>query len=67
MCVCVCVCVCTSQEFARDFHAELWDPDQWMELFDQAGAKGIMFTTKHCDGYTHWASPSKPGYNSVET
>ena len=55
------------KEFAKDFHAELWDPDQWMELFDQAGAKGIMFTTKHCDGYTHWKSPSKPGYNSIDT
>jgi hypothetical protein len=24
-----------------------------------------MFTTKHCDGYTHWQSPSKWNYNSV--
>lgn len=58
---------CTAySDFKHSFHAELWNPDQWMSLFKRAGARGIMFTTKHCDGYTHWKSPSKPGYNSVE-
>jgi alpha-L-fucosidase len=54
-------------EFADQFKAELWDPDQWMGLFKDAGARGIMFTTKHCDGYTHWKSPAKWNYNSVDS
>jgi len=52
--------------FKEQFTAELWEPDDWVNLFQRAGAKGVMFTTKHCDGYTHWKSPSKPGYNSVD-
>ena len=55
-----------TQNFKNHFKAELWDPEEWTTLFNRSGARGIMFTTKHCDGYTHWKSPSKPGYNSVE-
>lgn len=47
--------------------AELWDPNAWAALFKQAGAKFIVFTTKHCDGWTHWRSPAKYGYNSVDS
>ena len=39
MCVCVCVCVCRYPEFAPMFKAELWDPDEWANLFKEAGAK----------------------------
>ena len=27
------------QKFASDFHAELWDPNDWMDLFTRAGAR----------------------------
>jgi len=44
------------KDFAPMFKAELWDPDGWAELFDKAGAKYIVFTTKHHSGYTMWPS-----------
>ena len=48
-CVCVCVSVfvytCRYPEFAPMFKAELWDPDEWANLFKAAGAK--------CNTHTH--------------
>jgi alpha-L-fucosidase len=49
------------RDFAPMFRAELWNPDDWAELFRQAGAKYIVFTTKHHSGYTLW--PSKEAEN----
>jgi len=44
------------KDFAPMFKAELWNPDEWAELIDKAGAKYIVFTTKHHSGYTMWPS-----------
>jgi alpha-L-fucosidase len=44
------------KDFAPMFKAELWDPDQWAELIEKAGAKYIVLTTKHHSGYTMWPS-----------
>jgi alpha-L-fucosidase len=38
------------------FKAELWDPDEWADLFARAGARYIVLTTKHHSGYTLWPS-----------
>jgi len=54
-------------DFAPLFTAELWDPAQWAELFAAAGAKYVVLTTKHHEGYTLWPSPLAPGWNSVDT
>lgn len=48
------------------FKAELWNPAQWAELFKAAGAKYVVLTSKHCDGWANWQSPAKWNYNSVE-
>ena len=45
------------RDFAPLFKAELWDPNEWADLFHRAGAKYIVFTTKHHSGYTLWPSP----------
>ena len=44
------------KDFAPMFKAELWNPDEWADLFEKAGAKYIVFTTKHHSGYTLWPS-----------
>lgn len=58
-------------EFARKFKALDYDADAWAKLFEKAGAKYIVLTTKHHDGYALW--PSKEAsrdygrpWNSVE-
>ena len=33
-----------------------WDPDAWATLFRYAGAKYVVLTTKHHDGFTLWPS-----------
>lgn len=46
----------TYQDLAADFTAENWNPDQWLELFQRAGAKYVVLTTKHHDGFQLWPS-----------
>ncbi|XP_065181067.1 alpha-L-fucosidase-like isoform X1 [Sycon ciliatum] len=53
-------------EFGPMFKAELWDPAQWTQLFSDAGAKFVLLTSKHCDGWANWKSPAKWNYNSVD-
>jgi alpha-L-fucosidase len=44
------------KDFAPLFKAELWDPNAWADLLDRAGARYMVFTTKHHSGYTMWPS-----------
>jgi alpha-L-fucosidase len=41
-------------DLANDFKAELYNPDDWAKLFERAGAKYIVLTSKHHDGFTLW-------------
>lgn len=43
-------------DLANDFKAELFKPDEWAKLFEQSGAKYIVLTSKHHDGFTLWPS-----------
>ncbi len=44
----------TYYDLAEDFHAELFEPDEWAKLFENAGAKYVVLTSKHHDGYCLW-------------
>ncbi len=57
----------TYRDFAPLFKAELWNPDEWAELFKNSGAKYIVFVSKHHDGYALWPTKYSPGWNSFET
>ena len=46
----------TYYDLAKDFKAELFKPDEWANLFEQSGAKYIVLTSKHHDGYALWPS-----------
>ncbi len=50
------------KDFAPMFKAELFNPDEWADMIQKAGAKYIVFTTKHHSGYTMW--PSKEAENT---
>jgi len=47
-------------DFGPMFRAELWDPAFWAETFRKAGAKYVVLTSKHHDGYCLW--PTKVEY-----
>ncbi len=44
--------------FAETFDAESqkWDPTVWAKVFKDAGAKYVVLTTKHHEGFTLWPS-----------
>jgi len=44
------------KDFAPLFHAELFDPDRWAAVFERSGAKYIVPTSKHHDGFAIWPS-----------
>lgn len=46
----------TYYQLAEDFKAELFNPDEWAQLFEKSGAKYIIPVTKHHDGFTWWPS-----------
>ncbi|XP_017021367.1 putative alpha-L-fucosidase [Drosophila kikkawai] len=54
------------QEFAGQFTAELFNATQWALLFRDSGARYVVLTSKHHDGFTLWPSKSSFGWNSVD-
>ncbi len=53
-------------DFAPLFRAELFDPDEWADLFRRSGAHYVVLVSKHHDGYALWPSAYAPGWNSVD-
>jgi alpha-L-fucosidase len=54
------------QDFAPMFKAEHFEPDQWADLFKRAGAKYVVLTSKHHEGFTLWPSAQSWNWNSVD-
>ncbi|XP_076005865.1 tissue alpha-L-fucosidase-like [Genypterus blacodes] len=54
-------------DFAQRFHAGFFDPDNWAELFQASGARYVVFTTKHHEGFTNWPSANSWNWNSMDT
>jgi len=44
--------------FGRIFREGIneWNPDEWADLFDTAGARYVVLVTKHHDGFLMWPS-----------
>lgn len=54
-------------KYAELFHAELFNADEWVRIFKDAGAQYILPVAKHHDGFCMWnASSSSPQWNAVE-
>ncbi|XP_053254772.1 tissue alpha-L-fucosidase isoform X2 [Podarcis raffonei] len=54
-------------DFAPRFTAHDFQPRQWARLFQQAGARYVVLTTKHHEGFTNWGSNVSWNWNSVDT
>ena len=52
------------KDFIPMFKAEKWDPEAWVSLFKEAGAKYLVSAAVHHDGFALWDSKIIP-YNSV--
>ncbi len=46
----------TYPDFVPAFTCELFDPAQWADVFEASGAKYVVLTSKHHDGYCLWPS-----------
>ncbi|XP_073678116.1 tissue alpha-L-fucosidase-like [Garra rufa] len=53
-------------DFAPNFHAQFFDPDELADIFSASGAKYVVFTSKHHEGFTNWGSPYAWNWNSVD-
>jgi alpha-L-fucosidase len=54
------------QDFAKDFKCELFDPADWAKVFEDAGAKYVVLTSKHHEGFTMWPSKESWNWNAVD-
>ncbi|EFL08851.1 predicted protein [Streptomyces sp. AA4] len=51
--------------FLEQFGAEKFDPEDWVGLFDEAGARYFVLTAKHHDGLALWPTATT-GRNTAE-
>ncbi|KAG0717008.1 Alpha-L-fucosidase [Chionoecetes opilio] len=56
----------TYQDFGPQFTAEFYDGKEWARLFNASGARYVVLTTKHHEGYTLWPSAHSFGWNSLD-
>jgi alpha-L-fucosidase len=54
------------QDFVKGFTAEMFDPDQWADVFRQSGARYVVLTSKHHEGFTLWPSAQSWNWNAVD-
>jgi alpha-L-fucosidase len=54
------------QDFAGQFKAELFDPDQWADVFMNSGARYVVLTSKHHEGFCLWPCPAGWNWNSED-
>ncbi|MDD4101752.1 MAG: alpha-L-fucosidase [Kiritimatiellae bacterium] len=51
-------------DFATQFRAEHFNPGGWADLFKRSGARYVVLTSKHHDGYALFPSAYSPRWNS---
>lgn len=54
------------QDFAAEFKAEMFNPDQWVDIIKKSGAKYVVLTSKHHEGFALWPSAQSVNWNSVD-
>lgn len=54
------------QDFAPYFKAENFEPGDWADLLSASGAKYVVLTSKHHEGFALWPSPQSWNWNSMD-
>ena len=52
-------------KLAAGFYPSQFDAREWTQLFKEAGAKYVTFTSRHHDGFSMWATKASP-YNIMD-
>ena len=53
-------------DYAPRFTAEFFNASAWLALFKASGARYVVPTTKHHDGFAMWPSATSFNYNSMD-
>ncbi|KAK7004991.1 alpha-L-fucosidase [Biomphalaria glabrata] len=56
----------TYADFAPMFTAEFYNPDVWADIFKSSGAKYIVLTTKHHEGFCNWPTNHSFNWNAMD-
>jgi alpha-L-fucosidase len=48
------------KDMIPEFKAEHWNPDEWAALFAEVGARYVVLTAEHHDGWANWDSDLTP-------
>ena len=54
------------QDFVDGFTCEMFQPEDWARIFKDAGAKYVVLTSKHHEGFTLWPSKESWNWNAVD-
>ena len=54
------------QDFAPLFKAEMYNPKDWASVFKRSGAKYVVLTSKHHEGFCLWPDPNNWNWNAVD-
>lgn len=54
------------QDFVNGFTCEMFDPQEWAAIFKEAGARYVVLTSKHHEGFALWPSQQSWNWNSVD-
>ncbi|KAH0622357.1 hypothetical protein JD844_024594 [Phrynosoma platyrhinos] len=56
----------TYEDFGPLFTAEFFDANQWADILNASGAKYVVLTSKHHEGFTLWGSKFSWAWNAVD-
>lgn len=54
------------QDFVPGFTASMFHPDEWASIIKSSGAKYVVLTSKHHEGFTLWPSKQSWNWNAVD-
>lgn len=54
------------QDFVHGFKAEMFNPNQWADIIKKSGARYVVLTSKHHEGFALWPSAQSVNWNSVD-